>query len=110
VAAKVARTRRAPERRTGPEARFRQVEPERPAEAAHELEIGAGSTAAIEQLRVRQAVGGAGEERLDEPPEAPEPEVARLGPGRRAEQMVHARIVSFASQHYHELTVLYPSL
>ena len=74
-----------------------EVEPVGAAEAGEQCEVGAGAAAAIEQPRVRQSGGRALEQRRDECAEAAEPEVTRFRPCGCAQQVFHARIVSFPS-------------
>src|SRR5439155_10712612 len=66
------------------------VEAEGAAEASEQLEVGPRAAAAVEHERRRSALNGGANERRDEPAEAAEPEMARLGAGRGAQQVFHA--------------------
>ena len=68
-----------------------QIEPERPAELAQELEVGAGAATAVQKPRVREALGCLPQQRGDEQSKAPKPEMAGFGTRRGAQQMLHGR-------------------
>src|SRR5207237_3401320 len=73
-----------------------EIEPVRAAERAEPLEVCAGAAPAVEDERRDSARGGGPDERGDERAKAAEPEVPRLRSRGRAQQMFHARIVSFS--------------
>jgi hypothetical protein len=58
-------------------------------------EVGARAAATVEDAGAGRARESLPDERLDEPPEAAEPEVTLFGARRRAQQIVHAALYLF---------------
>jgi hypothetical protein len=68
------------------------------AESGEQIDVGAGAAAAIDKARVAPLADRTLQKGGYEGSQAAEPEVTRLGARGGAQQMLHARIVSFASQ------------
>jgi hypothetical protein len=72
-----------------------QVEAERAAEGAEQIDVRAGAAAAVEQQRIAAAGDGACDKRRDEGAESAEPEMSRFRLRGGAQQMFHAAIVAW---------------
>jgi hypothetical protein len=63
---------------------------------SEQLQVGARSTAAVEDACVFKTMGGPAKERDDKPAESLKPEMPRLSTRGRANELVHLGIVSLA--------------
>ena len=68
----------------------REIEAECASVAPEQFEVGAGAASAIEQQRPCDAPRGLAQQRRHEKTKPVEPEVARFGERRRAQQVIHA--------------------